>query len=304
MALALAIGTPVVGHADVPPLRIGVQKYGMLVVIEARKTLEQRLRGQVSSIEWTEFPAGPQLLEAMAAGSLDFGVTGEAPPVFAQAGGKPLLYVGVEGAAPKGEAILVLKDSPIRSVADLKGRKVALNRGANVHYLLVRALESAGLGPRDIEPIYLVPADARAAFERGSVDAWAIWDPYLSAAQAAVETRELVDGEGLVDNREFYLSAPAFAKAHPELVKLILDEIDDTNRWTAGHVAEAAAELEPKSGLTVPVLQRALSRLPFTMGPVDEGVVAGQQKIADTFLALGLIPKPIAVRDIVWTPPS
>lgn len=305
LAVAAAIfGPPGSARAGGTILRIGVQKYGTLVIVEARRTLEQRLKDEVASIEWTEFPAGPQLLEALAAGSIDFGTTGEAPPVFAQAGGKPLVYVGVEGAAPKGEAILVPKDSPIRTAADLKGRKVALNKGSNVHYLLVRALDSAGLSPKDIESVYLAPADARAAFERGAVDAWAIWDPYLSAAEAATDSRELVNGEGLVTNRQFYLASPAFAEAHPDLIRTILDELDRTDHWAAGHVPDAAAELAPRTGLPVPVLEHAFGRLPFTLSPLDDGVVRDQQKIADTFQTLGLIPKQITVRDIVWTPPS
>lgn len=158
-------------------LRIGYQKYGTLVLLKARGTLEKRLAEDGVKVQWTEFPGGPQLLEGLNVGSIDFGVTGETPPVFAQAAGADLLYVAYEPPAPTSEAILLPKDSPIRSVAELKGRKVALNKGSNVHYLLVRALEQAGLKYSDIQPVYLPPADARAAFERHSVDAWVIWDP-------------------------------------------------------------------------------------------------------------------------------
>ncbi|MEJ0071632.1 MAG: aliphatic sulfonate ABC transporter substrate-binding protein [Pseudomonadota bacterium] len=175
--------------ADGQKLRIGVQKYGTLIVLQVRASLEQRLIPAGVTVEWIEFPGGPQLLEALAAGRLDFGTTGEAPPVFAQAAGAPLLYVAVEPPAPAGEAILVPKDSPIRTVADLKGKRVALNKGSNVHYLLIQALDKAGLQPNDIRSVYLAPADARAAFERGSVDAWVIWDPFLAAAQDATDAR-------------------------------------------------------------------------------------------------------------------
>ena len=166
-------------------LRIGVQKYGSLVLLKERGLLEQRLEPQGWTVTWIEFPGGPQLLEALNVGAIDFGTTGEAPPIFAQAAGAPLLYVGYEPPAPEGEAILVAKDSPIADVAGLKGKKVALNKGSNVHYLLVKALEAAGVAYTDIETVYLPPADARAAFERGAVDAWVIWDPFLAAAQAA-----------------------------------------------------------------------------------------------------------------------
>src|SRR5215207_1180776 len=203
-------------------LRIGYQKYGTLVLLKERGTLEGRLRPAGLEVTWTEFPAGPQLLEGLNVGAIDFGTTGEAPPIFAQAAGAPLVYVGYEPPAPRGEAILVPKESPLAGVADLKGRKVAFNKGSNVQYLLVRALESAGLTYADVEPVYLPPADARAAFERGAVDAWAIWDPFLAAAQAATGARTLVDGTGLVSNHQFYLAAQPFAAAHPAVVAAIL----------------------------------------------------------------------------------
>jgi len=300
--LAAVLGASAATAEDLPKLRIGVQKYGTLVVVEARHALEERLKGEVASIEWTEFPAGPQLLEALGAGSIDFGTTGDAPPVFAQAGQKPMIYVGVEAPAPRGEAILVPKDSPLKTAGDLKGRKVALNKGSNVHYLLVQALASAGLTPQDIEPVYLAPADARAAFERGSVDAWAIWDPYLSAAEAATGGRELVNGEGLAPNRQFYLASPDLVRLHPQLVRDILAEIDRTDHWAAGHIPETATMLAPLTGLPIPVLETALGRLPFALSPLDDTVVTSQQKLADTFHDLHLIPTAITVRDVVWTP--
>lgn len=175
----LALGAMTATAATV---RIGVQKYGTLVILAERHTLEERLKAQGVSVEWREFPGGPQLLEALTLGSIDLGTTGEAPPIFAQAAGSSLVYIGAEEPAPKGEAILVPKGSPITTIADLKGRRVALNKGSNVHFLLLRALQSAGLTIKDVTPIYLTPSDARAAFEQGAVDAWAIWDPFLSAA--------------------------------------------------------------------------------------------------------------------------
>src|SRR5580698_2764727 len=164
-------------------LRIGYQKYGTLVLLKARGSLEKRLAPLHVEVKWTEFPAGPQLLEGLNVGAIDFGIAGEAPPIFAQAAGADLVYVGYEPPASAGEAILVPKDSHIKTVAELKGKKVALNKGSNVHFLLVKLLEQAGVNYKEIDTIFLTPADARAAFERGSVDAWAIWEPFLAAAQ-------------------------------------------------------------------------------------------------------------------------
>src|SRR5690606_24515199 len=138
---AAAISFGAITHAQAETLRIGYQKYGTLVLLKAKGTLEKRLAEQGVEVKWTEFPGGPQLLEGLNVGSVDFGVTGETPPVFAQAAGADLLYVAHEPPEPTGEAILVPKDSSIKSVAELKGKKVALNKGSNVHYLLVRALE-------------------------------------------------------------------------------------------------------------------------------------------------------------------
>jgi sulfonate transport system substrate-binding protein len=281
-------------------LRIGIQKYGSLVLLKERGLLEQRLAPQGWTVSWTEFPGGPQLLEALNVGAIDFGTTGEAPPIFAQAAGAPLLYVGYEPPAPQGEAILVPKDSTIADVAGLKGKKVAFNKGSNVQYLLVKALEAASLGYGDIEPVYLPPADARAAFERGSVDAWVIWDPFLAAAQAATGARSLADGTGLVKNQQFYLASQAFAAKEPAVLQAIVADIAEIDRWAAGNTDEVAALLSPRMGIPAAVLQTALDRMGYGVQPLDEAVVAEQQRIADTFHGLGLLPKPITVKDAVW----
>ena len=285
-------------------LRIGYQKYGTLVLLKARGTLETQLAKQGFEVRWTEFPGGPQLLEGLNVGSIDFGVTGETPPVFAQAAGADLLYVAHEPPAPSGEAILVAKDSPIRMLSDLKGKKIALNKGSNVHYLLVRALESVGLKYGDIRPIYLPPSDARAAFERGSVDAWVIWDPFQAAAEQQLQARTLRDGQGLVSNHQFYLAARPFAENHPKVITTLLDEIRDIGQWVEGNVDEATAQVAPLLGLSSEITRKAVIRQGYGAKPIDAAVVREQQKIADTFADLKLIPKRLAIRDVIWTPPK
>jgi sulfonate transport system substrate-binding protein len=285
-------------------IRIGVQKYGTLIVLQLRGTLAQRLAAQGVNVEWKEFPSGPPLLEALSAGSIDFCTTGEAPPIFAQAAGSPLLYVGVEPSAPAGEAILVPKDSPICSIADLKGKRIALNKGSNVHYLLVAALAKTGLQPSDVTPVYQAPADARAAFERGSVDAWVIWDPFLAAAQQATQARILADGTGVARNYQFYLAHRDFARAHPELVRILIEEVATADAWAATRQHEVAGLLAPRTGLSPEVLEVALGRLAYGIEPLDADIVDNQQHIADVFHSLGLLPKPITVRDTVWNPQS
>ena len=289
------------GNASPPQssvVRIGYQKYGTVNILKARKNLDERLKAEGASVQWLLFPAGPQMLEAMNAGSIDFGHTGEAPPIFAQAAGAPLVYVANEPPNPKGEAILVPKDSPIQDVAGLKGKKVALNKGSNVHYLLVEALKAAGLKYSDIQTAFLPPADARAAFEQGKVDAWVIWDPFFTAAKRATGARVLRDGEGLVANREFYLAAKPFLEQHPDHIKAILEELQKVDDWAAAKPTEVAKLLSPELSLDVPTLEEVAKRRPYGVEPITDEVVAYQQKVADTFLELKLLPKPLKVSDV------
>ncbi len=289
-------------HAADRTVRIGYQKYGNLLLLKEHGGLDDRLRPLGFGTEWTEFPSGPPLLEALRAGAIDFGQTGEAPPIFAQAGRASLLYVANEPAAPRGEAILVPKDSAIASLAGLKGKRVALNKGSNVHYLLVRALEKAGLAYGDITPVFLAPADARAAFESGSVDAWAIWDPYYAAAQAATGARTLATGEGIAPNVQFYLAAKPFAVTNPGVIEAIVAAVRDVDRWETEHPNEAAAELALALKLPAAVVVTALGRQSYGPAPLTPEVVAGQQAVADSFLALKLIPKKLDIADVVWKP--
>lgn len=246
---ALATAWPAAVRAQAKgTLRIGFQKYGTLTILKARGTLDRRLAAQGIDIKWTEFPAGPQLLEGLNVGSVDFGTVGEAPPIFAQAAGANLVYVGNEPPAPAGEAIVVPKASTLKTVADLKGKKVVLNKGSNVHYLLVRALEKAGLAYKDIEVVYLPPADARAAFERGSVDAWVIWDPFLAAAEKQLGARILADGKGLVSNHQFYLAARPYAEKNAGIVRLILEELARVDEWGRSNQKEVASILAAQIG--------------------------------------------------------
>jgi sulfonate transport system substrate-binding protein len=283
-------------------VRIGYQKYGTLALLRANGKLDARLLKDGVAVKWIEFPGGPQLLEALNAGSVDFGNTGETPPVFAQAAGADLVYLANEPPAPTSEAILVPKNSGIRSVADLKGKKVALNKGSNVHYLLVRALEQAGLAWTDIQPIYLPPADARAAFQSGSVDAWVIWDPYQAAAEKQLDARTLKDGVGLVDNYQFYLARRPWAVANPQVSKIVLDEIRAVGEWSKKKPEDVAKVVAPVIGLPDDIALLAVKRQSYDVKPITPAVVAAQQKIADTFYALKLIPKPLDIRSATLLP--
>lgn len=283
-------------------VRIGFQKYGKLVLLKGKGSLEQKLAPLGYKVVWTEFPSGPPLLEALNVGAIDFGNTGEAPPIFAQAAGAPIQYVAYEPPAPKGEAVLVQKDSKLNSIADLKGRKVALNKGSNVHYLLVKALEKAGVKYSEIEPVFLAPADARAAFERGSVDAWVIWDPFQAAAEAATGARTLADGTGIVSNYQFYFSSKKFLESDPKIVDLVLAQLSEVDDWAKNDIHAVAEQIAPAVGLPVAVVEVALKRQSYGIKPITDGVIADQQQVADTFFALGLLPKTIKISDVARRP--
>ena len=277
-------------------VRIGYQKYGSFNIVKARHTFDDQLAKRAIKIEWILFPAGPQLLEAMNAGAIDLGHTGEAPPIFAQAANNPFVYIGNQRPDPDGEAILVAANSPIKSVSDLKDKKVALNKGSNVHYLLVRALENADLKYSDIHPAYLPPSDARAAFDSGSIDAWVIWDPFLTVARVATKARTLVDGTGLVANREFFLADRKFAEAHPEIIDDLRKAVDEASVWAKAQPRAVAELLSHEVGIEVDTLQQITEHLPWGFQPITPAVIADQQKIADAFFALNLIPKKLDVR--------
>jgi sulfonate transport system substrate-binding protein len=183
--LAFVFLAAVTARAEDKLIRIGYQKYGTLILLKAKGSLEAKLKPLGYRVAWAEFPAGPPLLEALNAGAIDFGSVGETPPIFAQAAaGARLTYVAHEPPAPRGEAILVPKDSPIHTVADLKGKKVALNKGSNVHYLLVRALEQAGVAYGEIQPIFL-PRPMR-----GPPSSVARWTPGSSGTRSRPRPRQ------------------------------------------------------------------------------------------------------------------
>lgn len=289
--------------AQAGELRIGYQKSASLFVLQkAQGTLEKRLAPLGVSLKWVEFPAGPQLLEGLNVGSVDVGFVGEAPPIFAQAAGARFVYIGNDPAAPEAEALVVPKDSPIRTVAELKGRKVALNKGSNVHYLLVRLLEKHGLKYSDIQPVFLPPADARAAFEKGAVDAWVIWDPFLAAVEKQIGARILADGRGVVNNYAYYLGEKSYVEKNPEVIKALFEDVVDRGRWLKQNLPQAASIIAPQQGLGVDVVELNLRRYQYGVTTLTDAVVAEQQKIADVFHELKLIPRPIAVREAAWKP--
>lgn len=254
-------------------------------------------------VSWREFQAGPQLLEALNAGSIDVGYTGSPPPIFAQAAGIDLVYLGAEPASEAVEAILVPTALPIRDVAGLRGRKVAVQKGSSANFLLVAALEKAGLSFKDIQPVYLPPADARAAFVNGSVDAWVVWDPYLAAIQQSQPVRVLADYKGLLHANSFYEGSRRFADAHPEAIRLLLAELARAGAWANAHKPEVTRILAEQIGLPEAVIATWQARTGYGATALTPAIIATQQQTADIFKAQGLIPRAVDVSQAVWQAP-
>ena len=229
-------------------------------------------------------------------GSVSFGEAGEAPPIFAQAANSNLVYIANQPAAPKAEALIVPKDSTIQSIQDLKGKRVVLNKGSNVHYLLLKVLEANHLKLEDIQVVYLPPADARAAFEKGAVDAWVIWDPFFASAEKQLGAKVLATGENLVSNHQFYLADRKFAEQHPDLLKAVVNELNTTTQWVSQHQADAAKLLEKPTGLPLDVLNTSISRMGFGVQPISNQVAKEQQYVADAFYQQKLIPNKINIQ--------
>ena len=286
---------------DEQGIRIAFQKSSPHFAVLKQKGILEKRFGKVT---WLEFPAGPQLLEAVSVGGADFAIVGDSPPIFAQAAGKDLLYVGVEPPKPDAAAILLPKGSSIRNIADLKGKRIAFQKGSSSHYLVVKTLESAGLQYADINPAYLPPAEARAAFERGDVDAWAVWDPYYAAAVVHGVARVLTTGRDQnVNNNTFYLSSRSFAEKHQAKILALLEELNKIDAFLHEQRSEAIKLYAAFSGLEPDVVGLLLEHRPRAkIRPLSDTEIQSQQHLADTYARLNLIPRPIKVADIVWQP--
>ncbi len=284
------------------PLRIGYQKNGSLVILRRQGTLDAVFARWAMPITWVEFPAGPPLLEALNADAIDLGAAGDTPPIFAQAAGAALLYVGAQPVRGDNQAIIVRDGGPVRTLADLRGRRVAYTRGSSAHNVVVKALERAGLVPSDIQSVPLQPADAAAAFRSGAIDAWAIWDPFLAIAQQDPATRVLAQATDVAPSNSFFLARRAWADRAPDQVAALLDAINAAAAWAAANPDALAGLMAEVTGVPIEAQRLAAPRGVYAVQPMDPAIIAQQQDIADTFALLRIIPAPIDVRQAVWVP--
>jgi sulfonate transport system substrate-binding protein len=279
-------------------LRIGDQKAGSRALLTAAGLLD----GTSYRIQWSEFTSGPPLLEALNAGAVDLGAVGDTPPIFAAAAGSRIVLVGATYASPKGSAILVPKDSPITDLAGLKGRKVAVAKGSSANAHLLNALTKVHLTFHDITPVYLQPADALAALSNGSIDAWAIWDPYTALAQERTGARVLVDGTGgLLSGLGFQVAAPA-ALTDPAKAAAIgdyLNRLARARQWTHDHPDAWASAWAKVAGIPVSVATVSVRRADQHAVPIDDALIRSEQATADAFADAGLIPRRLDISTIV-----
>jgi sulfonate transport system substrate-binding protein len=301
-ALVLAALAISPAHAQDKPaeIRIGTQKGGFISAVRQRHAVEDAFKPLGIEIKWIDFQFGPPLLEAINVGSVDFGYVGDSPPIFAQAGGARIRYVAVVKSEGNTQAIIVPQDSPIKTLADLKGKRVAFGKGSSAHNLLIAALEKADLSWSDITPAPLAPADATAAFVKGSVDAWSIWDPYLALAELKQKARVIAFGKDVHTANAFFIVASDFVEKYPLLVARLNAVFASEDRWADVHHEEVAKAQAEATGVDIEAIRRFVDRSNFRVVPVDDDTVRNQQVVADRFARLGLITKPVNVSDIVW----
>ena len=297
-ATVAIVAGPLFAQAAPKVIRIGYQKFNTLNILKGTGQLEKALAPAGVTVEWKEFLGGSQLSEALAANAIDFGHASDGIGIFQQASGKGLVYLAAESPYPGGVGFLVPKDSPIRTVRDLQGKKVVTGRGYNTQYVLIKALQAAGLRYEDIEPVYIVTAsDTVAAYQAGSVAAIGLWDPFLAGAQLATDSRLLFDGTGLSGNRTYHFAQPGYAKANQDTLRTVFAELRKANQWAQGHPKEVVDTLAPQLKVDPKVLALATERRQYGVVALTPEIAKEQQGLADVFAQLKLIPKPIEVRD-------
>lgn len=280
-------------------VRIGYQKNGPLVILKSLEALEERLEKEGYEVEWNEFQAGPALVEALNAGSIDFGRTGNTPPIFAQAGSAPFITLAAGKSKFHGSGILVPEDSTIKSVGDLRHKTIGFAKGSSSQYLLVKALETSGLSYADITPAFLSPGDARVAFEQGNIDAMVVWDPYTASTEVNSNGTLLVDGKGLSTDRDFFIANQTFAKEHSDITDIIMEEIEKSSDWANNNHESLTEMLASILKIDEASIEMAINRREYGVDQISEAIIQEQQEIADTFYQLKIIPKEINVKDVM-----
>lgn len=288
--------------SELKTINIGYQKGNTLHILKESGILDEAAKEKGLTVKWELFTHGNTLMEGIYAGAIHFGHAADGPGIFAQASNKPFYYVGADNPNPEGVGIVVLKSSGITKVEDLKGKKVGALKGGNHHYSTVLALESVGLTADDVEWVY--PEDAaqgRALFETGQIDALASYDPFFASAEMETDSITLVNGdiEGY-PNRTFYFATETFVEENPDLVEFILEKIDESDKWANENREEVIAIMSEALGIKEEVISKQINRRTFGASEITEEIITTQQKQADKYFELGLIPVEVNIQDKVW----
>lgn len=280
-------------------LRIGTQKGGAILMAERQQRgLEALLNPLGVEVQWLEFQFGPPIMEAIRVGSVDIGYVGDSPPIFAQAARTDLLYVAAVPAS--AEAILLPAGSPLRELRGLRSRRIAFARGSSAHNLTIAAVEKAGLAFADVQATALAPADAAAAFERGAIDAWTIWDPYYALYENRSGVRVLATSDGIAPQNSFLVGSRSFVSENPGIVAKMLAELTRITQWAFANRPEVARLVSEGTGVPYEPTLRVMQRYPFSVVPMSEEHVRSQQDIADRFHRLGIIPNRLDIGGQIW----
>ncbi|MGH8450575.1 ABC transporter substrate-binding protein [Pseudomonas sp.] len=293
LGAALALGLIAAADgADLQPLRVANQKSTIKALLEA----SGETRNVPYAIQWSEFPSASPLGEALNAGAVDIGALGDAPYVFALGAGASLKVVSIIHAEGRNTtALLVPKDSPIKTVADLKGKKIVTGRGSIGHYLAIKALAGAGLSTGDVQFIFLLPSESRLVLDNGTVDAWATWDPYTTVVTSQSQARVLVSGNQLLSNHLYFAAtSQAITDKRVQLDDFVA-RVDRAYAWANAHPNEYAAAQAKITGLPLAVHVEVAKDTHLSPVVIDDSVIRGLQATADTYQKEGLLPKHIDV---------
>ncbi|MFC7677560.1 aliphatic sulfonate ABC transporter substrate-binding protein [Paenibacillus sp. GCM10028914] len=281
-------------------ITIGYQKGNTLNILKEHGNLDKALNEKGYKVEWKVFSTGTVLLEALNTNNIDFGHASDGNAVFMQAGGHPLNYVASESPYPEGVALVVKADSSIQSVNDLKGKTIGVTKGGNQHYLLLVALEKAGIDQKDVNiKFYKDAAEGLAAFTKDEFDVYGTWDPYLAIVENTVETRTIVNGTDNSENRTFYFATKDLLDQKSDVVTIILQELHNADLWANDNKQEISNILSTELGLDVEPIQKANDRRTFGVQEIDDTIIASQQKLADKFVEAGLLTSKISIKEAV-----
>lgn len=281
-------------------LKVGYQKTNLPVIAKKLGVIEKALEPKGIKVEWVEFPAGPPLVEALNVGAINVGWTGDAPPIFGQAAGAAIVYTAALPSNGAGEAVFAKEASGIKTIADLKGKKVAVGKGTSAHNSLIAALEKNGLTLADIEVVYLGPADAAAAFAADQVVAWAVWDPFFAIAETKYKLTILSRTSDVLKVNTYFLANKDFAADNADLITTTIAALGEAAAWADANRDQVAEAVAAVTKVPLDASKLAVSRATFGIYPITDAIVASQQATADRFFALGLVPKDVKIADAVW----